>query len=65
MLVRELVEHLLKLDQGKEINFIAGMEEGRSYTSGHSGELDTDFGEDENGKIEFTLNFDEANIDSQ
>lgn len=65
MLVKELVEHLLKLDQEKEINFIAGMEEGRSYTSGHSGELATDFEEDEDGKIVFSLDFDEDNVDSQ
>ena len=64
MLVKDLVEHLLKLDQEKEINFMAGMEEGRSYTYGHSGDLDTDF-EEEDGKICFKLDFDEDNVDSQ
>lgn len=65
MLVKEVVKHLLKLDQEKELNFIAGMECGRSYISGHSGELNTDFEEDEDGKIVFCLDFDEDNVDSQ
>lgn len=65
MKVSELVARLLELDQEKEINFVAGMESGRSYTSGHSGDLDMDFDEDEDGRIVFSLDFDEDNCDSQ
>ena len=65
MKVSELVARLLELDQEKEINFIAGIEEGRSYTTGHSGELDTDFEEDEDGMIMFSLEFDEDNCEYQ
>jgi hypothetical protein len=65
MLVKELVEHLLKLDQEKELNFTFGAEHGRSYSFGHSGELATDFEEDEDGKIVFSLDFEEDNVDSQ
>jgi hypothetical protein len=65
MKVSELVARLLQLDQEKEINFVAGIEEGRSYSSGHSGYLDMDFDEDEDGLIIFSLGFDEENCDSQ
>ena len=65
MKVSELVARLLELDQEKEINFVAGMEAGRSYTSGHSGSLDMDFDEDEDGMIIFSLDFDEDNCDCQ
>lgn len=63
MLVKELVESLLLLDQELEINFVAGMESGRSYMSGHSGDL-MDF-EMEDGQVIFALDFDEDNCDSQ
>jgi len=65
MKVSELVARLLQLDQEKEINFIAGIEEGRSYTTGHSGYLDMDFEEDEDGLIMFSLGFDEDNCEYQ
>ena len=63
MKVKDLVESLLLLDQELEINFVAGMESGRSFMSGHSGVLG-DF-EMEDGQVVFSLDFEEDNCDSQ
>jgi len=65
MLVKDLVALLLNLDQEKEFNFTFGADCGRSYNFGHSGELDKDFDEDDEGKVIFGLSFDEDNCDSQ
>jgi hypothetical protein len=63
MKVKELVESLLLLDQELEINFTFGAESGRSLMYGHSGDL-MDF-EMEDGKVIFSLDFEEDNCDSQ
>tara|TARA_R110000868_G_scaffold2221_1_gene16790 strand:- start:203 stop:394 length:192 start_codon:yes stop_codon:yes gene_type:complete len=63
MKVKELVESLLLLDQELEINFTFGAESGRSFMYGHSGDL-MDF-EMEEGKVIFSLDFEEDNCDYQ
>jgi len=57
------LEIVLVRDKELEINFTFGAESGRSFMYGHSRDL-MDF-EIEDGKVIFTLDFEEDNCDSQ